>query len=309
MIGVCNIKVWEGMAVMKTYLRHRIINVIDIKELIALEYLDLCGKYKDYSEAHDFWELCYVKNGGFVLNIDSNEIAVRAGEMAIVSPDRKHSYISNDIENSCAFVICFKSPSQSLKALADGSFDLDLTQKNCLDIIIEESQKTFFMNEKDQLEVLPSPNFGGEQAISSLLEYLLICTLRKISAKENAEVVFLDDNDFYADLVDVIIRYFEKNISKRMTLDQICNKMNYSRSFLCRTFKQQTGESLISRFNKMKIERAKHLLKSTNMPIVRIAYELGFSDAKYFNTTFKKCTGVAPGSYRKEKLTAEKKRN
>ena len=42
---------------MKTYLRHKICNVIDIKDLIALEYLDFEGKYRDYVEAHDFWEL------------------------------------------------------------------------------------------------------------------------------------------------------------------------------------------------------------------------------------------------------------
>ena len=48
---------------MKTYLRHKSLNVIDIKELIALEYLDFEGTYKDYVEKHDFWEICYVKKG------------------------------------------------------------------------------------------------------------------------------------------------------------------------------------------------------------------------------------------------------
>ena len=60
---------------MKTYLRHRIINVIDIKELMALEYLDLKGKYRDYSESHDFWELCYIQKGEFSLCIDNKEIS------------------------------------------------------------------------------------------------------------------------------------------------------------------------------------------------------------------------------------------
>ena len=38
---------------MKTYLRHRIQNVVDVKELIALEYLDFEGKYKEYVEKHN----------------------------------------------------------------------------------------------------------------------------------------------------------------------------------------------------------------------------------------------------------------
>jgi len=41
---------------MKTYLRHKVLNVVDIKELTAIEYLDFEGKYKEYVEKHDFWE-------------------------------------------------------------------------------------------------------------------------------------------------------------------------------------------------------------------------------------------------------------
>ena len=61
---------------MKTYLRHKICNVIDIKELIALEYLDFEGKYRDYAEAHDFWELCYVTNGSIQVLLDGNSLPV-----------------------------------------------------------------------------------------------------------------------------------------------------------------------------------------------------------------------------------------
>lgn len=48
---------------MKTYLRHKIANVIDVKELIALEFLDFEGKYKDYTEKHDFGSCAGYKRG------------------------------------------------------------------------------------------------------------------------------------------------------------------------------------------------------------------------------------------------------
>ena len=41
---------------MKTYLRHKISNVVDVKELIAFEYLDFEGKYKEYSESCKLFE-------------------------------------------------------------------------------------------------------------------------------------------------------------------------------------------------------------------------------------------------------------
>ena len=78
---------------MKTYLRHRTLNVIDVKELIALEYLDFEGKYKDYSERHDFWELCYAESGDIDVSDDKLEEAIRivveAGQASTSSLQRR----------------------------------------------------------------------------------------------------------------------------------------------------------------------------------------------------------------------------
>lgn len=276
---------------MKTYLRHRIYNVVDIKELLALEYLDLNGKYKDYSEAHDFWELCYLQQGELCCIIDGKELPMAEGQIAITAPNQEHSYRGD----AKAFVVCFESPSQALKALIGDVHTLDEEQKQCMEQVIAEAAQTFRMNEQEQLEALAHPAFAGQQMIILQLEYLLICTLRKIN-----DIIFLDGEDFHADIAEVIKEYFRTHLYSRLNLEQICKRMNYSRSFLCRTFKEQTGESLMACFNRMKLEEAKRLLCTTKQSAARISAELGFSDAKYFNSLFKKKVGVAPAVYRKE---------
>ena len=155
------------------------------------------------------------------------------------------------------------------------------------------------MNEDELLDVLPNPNFGGEQAIILQLEYLIICLLRKLSTTKNPGVVFLNEDSFYSKLSDTIIKYLKKNIDAKLSLDDICAKVNYSRSFLCKIFKEQIGESIFSYFNKLKIEEAKRLLSETDYSITAIAKELSFSDAKYFCALFKKTTGVSPSKYKK----------
>jgi len=132
------------------------------------------------------------------------------------------------------------------------------------------------------------------------LEYLLISMLRTISVEANPGIVFLNGDDFHKSLVEVIINYFKENIRERLTLDDICRKVSYSHSFLCRTFKEQTGETLIECFNRMKIEESKHMLETTELSSAQIAAELGFCDPKYFSTLFKKITGSSPLKYRRE---------
>ena len=50
----------------------------------------------------------------------------------------------------------------------------------------------------------------------------------------------------------------------------------------------------------MKIDEAIRMLKDTNISIMCIAEELGFSDVKYFGVLFKKRMGITPASYRKK---------
>ncbi|MBQ8605765.1 MAG: helix-turn-helix transcriptional regulator, partial [Clostridia bacterium] len=59
-------------------------------------------------------------------------------------------------------------------------------------------------------------------------------------------------------------------------------------------------ETLIACFNRMKVEEAERLLRETELSVAQVAQELGFSDSKYFNTIFKKQTGITPAVYRKE---------
>ncbi len=284
---------------MKTYLRHKSLNVIDIKELIALEYLDFEGKYKDYVEKHDFWEICYVEKGSISVLVDDKRKTLGENTITFIPPYKTHSYFSPNGNDSSAFVMCFACSSQALKTLGGMDFSPDGNQLECLKKIMCEYKQTFSVNDEGAMEALPSPAFGGQQAIIVLLEYLLICFLRMLSLEKNPEVVFLQDDRFYAGLVDGIIDFFRENIGRKITLKEVCKRVNYSSSFICKTFKEQTGETLFSYFNRMKIDESKRMLLETEMSVAAISGELGFSEAKYFGSMFKKREGVSPVQYRK----------
>lgn len=283
---------------MRTYLRHKIVNVVGIKELVALEYLDFYGKYKDYAEKHGFWEICFLEKGeiGFCLNGEKR--ALREGEILFVPPHAEHSYTEKS-SGSRAFVICFESQSATLKPLGGITLRVSEEERASIVKIIAESERTFRMSESGTLETVENPNFGGQQAILLQLEYFFICVLRSLAVEKNSDIVFLNEKDFYADLSYVIISYFRENIRRKLTLKEICEKMNYSPSFLCNTFRKQTGETLFECFNRMKIEEAKKMLKE-GMSASEVSRELGFSEPKYFGALFKRLVGVSPAVYQKQ---------
>ncbi len=283
---------------MKTYLRHRISNAIDIKELIALEFLDFEGKYKNYVEAHDFWELCYIMDGHVTLSLEDRKMELSKHQLVLISPNKRHSYFSENGNQSRAFVVCFDSFSQALAPISDTLFLPDKVQPDCMEKIIDECAATFHMNESDHLEVLSAPRFGGQQALLLQLEYLLINLIRRMSVEKNSDIVFFSDENFHADLVNVMLRFLRKNVHKKLSLHEICSKFGYSRSFLCKTFKDQTGETLITCFNRLKLEEAKRMLTETSHSVTTIACSLGFREVKYFDALFKKQVGMTPLAYR-----------
>jgi AraC-like DNA-binding protein len=192
-----------------------------------------------------------------------------------------------------------------LKALSGVIFSADSEMTYCIRRIIEECKNTFRMNENELLELLPSHSFGGQQAIILQLEYLLIRLLRQLSAEKNSRVVFLNGENFYPDLVKIIAGYLKNNIEKKITLDDVCERFNYSRSFICKIFKEQTGQTVITYFNRLKTEEAKKLLSETKMSVTEISEALGFSEAKYFGMLFRKQTGTSPLSYRESHVVKE----
>lgn len=286
--------------IMKIYLKHKTQNVIDIKSLTAMEYLDFEGKYKDYQESHNFWEMCYVERGSITLFLNGEEKSISEGEMIIIPPDKTHSYYSEKGNLSKAFVVCFECFSQPLKSLSGVLIKLQDEFKECINKIVSEYKNTFFMNEDDVLEELEVSSFGGQQIIILQLEYMFICLIRNLTENKNHKVVFLSEERFYQDLVDIVIDYFNKNIERNISIKEICRKVNYSSSFLCKTFKEQTGETLLGYFNKLKMEEAKRLLKETDLSLSAISARLGFSDAKYFGAMFKRIEKMPPSVYREK---------
>jgi YesN/AraC family two-component response regulator len=63
-------------------------------------------------------------------------------------------------------------------------------------------------------------------------------------------------------------------------------------------FKKYTGSSPIEYVTKLRMDRAKHLLMNSTMPISCIAEEVGYADPLYFIRMFTRKTGVPPKKFR-----------
>lgn len=71
-----------------------------------------------------------------------------------------------------------------------------------------------------------------------------------------------------------------------------------SKNYFSTLFKETTGINFSDFVQKLRIDEACKLLKTTDMKVIDIAHEVGFNDIKFFYEVFKRVTSQTPGSYR-----------
>jgi YesN/AraC family two-component response regulator len=63
-------------------------------------------------------------------------------------------------------------------------------------------------------------------------------------------------------------------------------------------FKKETGKKYTDYLNEVRIEASKNLLLRDDLPLVQVAFSVGFNDQSYFSKIFKKIEGVSPNKWR-----------
>lgn len=94
------------------------------------------------------------------------------------------------------------------------------------------------------------------------------------------------------------IQFLEKNLHKKLSLQQIADEAGYSPTYFTTLFRKETNYSPLSYFTHLKILKACEFLDYTRMKVKEISFQLSYSDPYYFTRDFKKKMGMSPRQYR-----------
>jgi two-component system response regulator YesN len=95
------------------------------------------------------------------------------------------------------------------------------------------------------------------------------------------------------------IEYINNNLKNELPLKEVADNVHLNPSYLSVLFKENVKLTFSEYVTRRRIQRAKELLISTNLPVNDIAEESGYKTAKYFIRIFKEIEGMTPSAYRK----------
>lgn len=130
---------------------------------------------------------------------------------------------------------------------------------------------------------------------SSSMIYDLLMDLLKYTSKTGEDSM----QKQYSKLQPVF-DYIQNNYHKPIGLEMLAATINITPQYLCLLFKEIMGTRPFEYLNNVRINKSKDLmLKQQELTIKEIANRVGYEDASYFCSVFKRVEGISPGMFKK----------
>lgn len=131
-----------------------------------------------------------------------------------------------------------------------------------------------------------------------------ICKITEKCIQEFEKKSMQTENGVRSD-IDQVKKYIAYHVDEDLSIDKLAAKVYLSQGYLSYIFKKETGMNLSRYIKQCRMEKAKELLKTTNMKIVQICQKVGFSNVSYFCQSFREYCGISPDKFRKGEVEDE----
>lgn len=238
----------------------------------------------------DYWEFTVVQSGTIENHVNGTTQICTPGTLFYCTTKDVHNLISN--EKSIRYVNFTIAESAMEQLLAPFSAKtIDSLHRNqriySLPTEMFSSMETVLHN----LNIIPLDQYEktNDIIISQIMDFLQFIVLGLQSEESSNQPLWMQTLN-------------EMKLSEEFftyTVDDLCQKLNYSRMQLSRLFKAHFGTTPHDYLLSNRLLYAQNLLINTDLNTIEIANAVGYSNLAQFNIVFKNKFGVTPGQYRK----------
>jgi AraC-like DNA-binding protein len=109
-----------------------------------------------------------------------------------------------------------------------------------------------------------------------------------------------DEGDTELDRISTIVDRIAGDMATPLSAAQAAAELGLSESRFSRLFRRATGNTFTDFVNRVRVNRACHLLMETDRLVTHICYEVGFNNVANFNRRFLEIKGLTPSEYRRQ---------
>ncbi|QUI20949.1 helix-turn-helix transcriptional regulator [Vallitalea pronyensis] len=256
----------------------------------------------DYHK-HDYLELIFVYSGKIRQAIEQEEMTIKKGEIVILDMNVEHRIDVAGMDDIAINVLLTQDFFDwiFLKQIAYNNVISDFVVKALYEKKAYKQNLHFKTSHNEKIWQLMlsilyeyyEPKIGMETAIKSYMTLLFNELLRDYRMHLNDHVANKVEKTMAIEIMDYIHDH-----SSNGSLKEMAASFNFHPDYMGKLIKQVTGKTYKVLMKDRKIQQAKYLLEHTQLSIVDIVSEVGYSNVSYFYKQFKESMGITPDTYR-----------
>lgn len=278
-------------------------NKTDYPAYIRQGILSHFPNYSAESHWHDDIELISILSGCMDYNINGEIVTMHQGEGVFVN-SRQFHYGFSDTHQECVFICILLHP----VLLCSTSY---VEQKFVMPIIMNDSLSYHKLSpenpwEKKVLDIIQElfdyhDTATVELKVQSLFSALWIELYKHLLTESSNSPVY----SHHLTSLRSMMSYIQSHYKEKIGLADICKTGNVGKTSCTTIFMKYTNQTPIEYLTDYRLRKSIELMRTTDLSLAEICYEVGFSGASYFTETFHKNFGCSPSVYRKNLKTHE----
>ena len=236
---------------------------------------------------HSDIELVCILEGSICYSVNGETIKLTQGQSLFINSNQIHYNFSEDMQY-CEFICVNFNPLMLIDKKMAEEFMVPVLKNTSLPYCITENKMVF--------ESICEIYDKRDEQYFQLWFAGIFCKLwARLSQEFDVSTQYIKKPEMES--FKKMMKFVRDNYKTKITLKQIAEAGNVCKSGCNEIFNKYTGLTPINYLNEYRL-RQSILLMNTDMNIMQICLETGFSGASYFAETFKKKYGITPNKYR-----------
>ncbi|MVQ40182.1 response regulator [Paenibacillus anseongensis] len=191
------------------------------------------------------------------------------------------------------------SDDAALRALIDELFGhLQLHKQKCSPHVLRKGLTSLFTEVEMKLEINYASDLK-EATKSFVLPYFALSDLKDVLLTILLQFQPGDNaSGNRKRFIELAVDYMEKHYTEPLTMNRVAEHLFLNPSYFSKIFHEKTGETFSKYLIRLRVNRAKELLKVSTLKIYEVAEQVGYQDFRHFVKLFKEQEGMTPAQYR-----------
>lgn len=238
------------------------------------------------NSTHAYFSMMSIYEGALTVVVKGQKHVLQAGETVLIPKGVTHRFWNHGEEMAHYYQFKFTVLSKSLLQVLDAE-----------DAYIIGDEFSGQLAAQIYNEYLESRIMKEEFAVAALKTLLLHMTKQARDVYGQEQTVI--DTTGYSSLAKSVISFLTEHYNEDISLDHVSAGVGITKNYLCNAFKKNTGTTINSCLNMIRIRKAAELIVYSDLPLPQVAQMCGYISASHFNRVFMRYVGLPPGQCRR----------